>query len=85
MPFIKGEDSKTGWDVIRTEEEKAGEGSIINVDMNGSIVVPGDIFDCIRGRDITITFDMGSGIIWSADGKSVATDKTGDIDFSVKT
>ncbi|MDE7203989.1 MAG: chitobiase/beta-hexosaminidase C-terminal domain-containing protein [Lachnospiraceae bacterium] len=85
MPFIKGEDSKIGWNVIRAEEEQAKEGSIINVDMNGTAVVPGDIFDSIKGRDITITFDMGSGIIWSVNGKSITTDKAGVIDFSVKT
>ena len=85
IPFIKGEDGKTGWDVIRAEEEQAQEGSTINVDMNGTTVVPGDIFDSIRGRDITVTFDMGGGILWSVNGKEVITDKAGDIDFSVKT
>jgi len=84
QPFIKGEDGKIGWDVIRAEEEKAEEGSVINVDVNGSVVVPGDIFDSIRGKNITITFDMGGGIIWSVDGKSITTDKAGDTDFSVK-
>lgn len=85
QPFIKGADGKIGWEAIRAEEEKAEEGSTINVDMNGSAVVPGDIFDSIRGKDITITFDMGSGILWSVDGKSITTDRAGDIDFSVKT
>ncbi len=85
QPFIKGADGKSGWDVIRAEEEQAQEGSTINVDMNGSVVVPGDIFDSIKGKDITITFDMGSGILWSVDGKSITADKAGDIDFSVKT
>ena len=85
IPFIKDEDGKTGWNVIRAEEEKAQEGSTINVDMNGTTVVPGDIFDSIRGRDITVTFDMGGGILWSVNGKEVITDKAGDIDFSVKT
>jgi len=84
-PFIKGKDGKIGWDIIRDEEEKAAEGSVINVDMNGATVVPGDIFDRLRGRDITITFDMDNGILWSVDGKSVTTGRTGDIDFSVKT
>ena len=85
IPFIKGEDGKIGWNVIRAEEEKAEEGSVINVDMNGTTVVPGDIFDSIKGRDITITFDMGNGILWSVDGKSIITDKADDIDFTVKT
>lgn len=71
--------------MIRAEEEQAQEGSTINVDMNGTTVVPGDIFDSIRGRDITVTFDMGGGILWSVNGKEVITDKAGDIDFSVKT
>ncbi len=84
-PFIKGADGKIGWDVIRAEEEKAAGGSVINVDMNGATVVPGDIFDSIRGRDITVTFDMDNGIVWSVDGKSITTDQAGDIDFSVKT
>ena len=71
QPFIKGADGKIGWEVIRAEEENAEEGSVINVDMNGSTVVPGDIFDSIKGKDITITFDMGSGILWSVDGKNI--------------
>lgn len=85
QPFIKGEDGKIGWDVIRAEEEQAQEGSTVNVDMNGAAVVPGDIFDSIKGKDITITFDMGNGILWSVDGKGITTDKAGDIDFSVQT
>ncbi|MCI8527829.1 MAG: LPXTG cell wall anchor domain-containing protein [Lachnospiraceae bacterium] len=83
-PFIKGESGKKGWDAIRAEEEKAEERSIINVDMNGAAVVPGDIFDCVKGRDITITFDMGNNIIWNVNGKSIVSDRVGDIDFSVK-
>lgn len=85
QPFIKGEDGKIGWDVIRAEEEKTQEGGTINVDMNGSTMVPGDIFDSMKGKDITITFDMGNGILWSVDGKSITTDKADDIDLSVKT
>lgn len=83
-PFIKGENGKEGWDVIRDEEETAEEGSAIHVDMNGSVVVPGYIFDSIRGRNITVTFDMGEGILWSVNGKDIVTEKTADIDFSVK-
>lgn len=89
IPFIKGEDGKIGWDIIRAEEEQAKEGSVINVDMNGTTVVPEDIFDSIKGRDITITFDMGNGMLWSVDGKSitrdVSLDKTGGIDFGLET
>lgn len=85
QPFIKGEDRKEGWDVIRAEEDQAQEGSTIHIDMNGALVVPGDIFDRLKGRDIAITFDMGDGILWSVDGKSLLTDRAKDVDLSVKT
>lgn len=85
IPFIKGENGKFGWDVIRAEEENAGESSVIHVDMNGISVVPGDIFDRIKGRNVTITFDMGNGIVWSVDGTTVTAGQAADIDFSVRT
>lgn len=84
IPFIKGEDGKFGWDVIRANEEAAAEGSVIHVNMNGISVVPGNIFDSIKGRDVTITFDMGNGIVWSVNGKSITTEQAGDINFSVR-
>ena len=42
-PFIQGEDSKEGWDVIREESAVCAEGGTIVVNMNGSSVVRGDI------------------------------------------
>ena len=52
--------------------------------MNGSTVVPGNVLENIRGRDITIVFDMGNGITWSVNGKSVKEGEIDDIDFSVQ-
>lgn len=52
--------------------------------MNGATVVPGDVLDTIAGKDVTIVFDIGNGITWSVNGKSITTDKVSDIDFSVK-
>ena len=52
--------------------------------MNGSAIVPGEVLENIRGRDITIVFDMGDGITWSVDGKSVKDGEVSDIDFSVR-
>lgn len=82
MPFIRGEDGKEGWDVIKAEAAVRAEGEVVTVDMNGASVVPGDVFDEIRGKDVTIEFDLGGGISWSVNGKSVS-DKVGDIDFKV--
>ena len=82
-PYIRGENGKEGWDVIKAEVEACVEGNTIVVNMNGSSVVPGNIFDAIRGKDITIEFDLGDGISWHVNGKSVQKDKIVDIDFGV--
>lgn len=83
-PYIKGDDGKEGWDVIKDEVEKSKDGDTVVVEMNGSSVVPGDVFDEIKGKDITIVFDMGNGITWKVNGQSITGDRTGDINFSVK-
>ena len=82
MPFIRGEDGKEGWEVIKAEAAARAEGERVTVDMNGASVVPGDVFDEIRGKNVTIEFDLGGGISWFVNGKSVS-DKVGDIDFRV--
>ena len=82
-PFIRGKDGKEGWDVIKADASASAEGSTITVDMNGSSVVPGSIFDTIRGKNITIEFDLGNGIIWQVNGKNVTKENVGDIEFSV--
>ena len=84
-PFIKGENGKEGWDVIRAEVNQVKDGDTVTVDMNGAAVVPSDVLSEIKGKDVTIVFDMGNGITWSVNGQSITGDAIGDIDFSVKT
>lgn len=81
-PFLKGENGKEGWDVICEDVKAASAGEEITVDMNGTTVAPGNLFELIHGENITVVFDMGNGIAWSVNGKDV-TDIKGDIDFGV--
>lgn len=81
-PIIKGENGKEGWENIRTETEGTPEGSTVTVDMNGTVVVPSEVLSDIRGRDVTLAFDMGNGITWSVNGLDI-TGEVGDIDFGV--
>lgn len=55
------------------------------MDMNGTTTVPGEIFDSIRGRDVTVTFDMGGGISWTINGLTITAQKGKTIDFGVAT
>ncbi len=82
-PFIKDDFGKIGWDVIRGEVERAEEGGNVTVDMNGTSVVPGDVFHDFKGKDVTMMLDMGDGITWKVNGKSVVSHNIADIDFSV--
>lgn len=82
-PFIKGEDGKEGWQVIEIQTDEATESETIHVDMNGATTVPGTVFDSIKGRDITVTFDLGGGILWTVNGLDVTAQNAKDIDFGV--
>lgn len=62
----------------------AGDNTTINVIMNGTTTVPGNVFDVIKGKDINIVLDMGNGVTWSVNGKDITADKVKDIDFGVK-
>ncbi len=83
VPFLKDDYGKNGWDAIKTEVENSDEGSTITVDMNGTTTVPKDVFAVIKGKDITIVFEIGNGILWSVNGKSITAETISDIDFSV--
>ena len=83
-PYIKGDSGKNGWDVIKDQLTSAGDNTTINVIMNGTTTVPGNVFDVIKGKDINIVLDMGNGVTWSVNGKDITADKLKDIDFGVK-
>lgn len=83
-PYIKGDSGENGWDVIKDQLASAGDNTTINVIMNGTTTVPGNVFDVIKGKDINIVLDMGSGVTWSVNGKDITADKVKDIDFDVK-
>ena len=81
-PYIKDDSGKEGWDVINSQLDEAKSGETVTVVMNGTTVVPKDIFDSIKGEDVTLVLDMGDGISWKINGKDI-TDAAGDIDFGV--
>ncbi len=75
IPQIKGENGKFGWEVIADEIRKVLEQSLtqqkVDVQMNGSTELPKEIILEIKGEDISLELDMGAGILWTIDGKTV--------------
>lgn len=87
LPFIQGENGKAGWAAIvdeLTDKAALPEHTTVTVDMNGAVTVPGNVLEQIKGKDITVVFDMGNGITWSVNGRDVTADKIGDINFNVR-
>ncbi len=87
IPQIKGEDGKFGWEVIADEIRKVLTQDLtqkkIDVQMNGSTELPKDIILEIKGKDISLELDMGAGILWTIDGKTVTGDSFRDISMEV--
>lgn len=81
-PYIKDDSGKKSWDVIKAQLEKAKSGETVTVAMNGTTIVPKDIFDSIKGEDVTLVLDMGNGLSWKINGQDI-TEPSGDIDFGV--
>ena len=71
IPFIKGDKEFAGWDAIRELLKKASKGDDVVVDMNDSTLVPGEIIEAIRGKDVNIEFEMDREIAWEINGESV--------------
>lgn len=71
MPYLKNDTGKNSWELIGEQLENAPDREIIDVEMNGTTMVPGDIFDTIKGRDVTVVFHMGDGITWTVNGRDV--------------
>lgn len=71
MPYLKNDTGKNSWELIAEQLENAPDREIIDVEMNGTTMVPGDIFDTIKGRDVTVVFHMGDGITWTVNGQDV--------------
>lgn len=61
----------SGWNDIGVVAEGICEPGEIFVEMNGAIVVPGDVLDKVAGRDVTYHFIMDDTCIWVINGKNV--------------
>lgn len=73
-----------GWEDIQQELENAKDGETITIDMNGETEVPGEVWETIAGRDVTVILDMGENVSWTVDGTDVPPGATfGNMDFGV--
>ena len=60
----------------------AAEGSSVIVDMGNATVVPKDILETAKGKDIDVVLNMG-GYTWTINGKDIFSENLKDIDLKV--
>lgn len=79
-----GKDNKTtDWNPIKSDVTKAKDGDTVTIDLSKDTTVPGEIFDSIRGKDVTLVLDLGNGMSWKINGNSITADKIGNMNFAV--
>ena len=76
--------SKPNWTSVARKLANAQPGDTVTVKMNGETEVPGDVWETIAGRDVTVILDMGGNVSWTVDGNDVPTaTHFADMDFGV--
>ena len=78
------ESDENDWNEIYDDLKKLSEGKGYEIDLDDETVVPGDVFDSIKGKDVAITLDLGNGLSWTINGKSITSDNVPDINFGVE-
>ncbi len=79
----KDASNKASREAIKEQLSQTKAGDAVTVEMNGSLVVPGEVLSIIRGKDVTLVLDMGDGITWSINGQSITDSSLDDVDFDV--
>ena len=73
-----------GWEDIREEIADADKGDTITIDMGDETEVPGEIFEEVAGKDVTVEFELEDGISWAVNGQDVPEDiRFADLDLGV--
>lgn len=83
IPYLKGSFDKRGWDVLLTMIRNLKAGSGLSICMNGKTILPSEILAEVKGKDITLTFELQNGFTWTINGASVTSDKLTDMDLAV--
>ena len=61
-----------GWEDIQEELGNAETGDTITIDMGDETKVPGEIFEEVAGKDVTVEIDLGE-VTWTVNGQDIPT------------
>lgn len=77
IPTAPSTPSKDKWDTASDRIEKLSDGDSVTIDIkDGKTTVPENIIKQIKGKDIDLILDLGNGMSWTINGKSIDTPKS---------
>ena len=62
-----------GWKDIQDEIADAEDGDTITIDMGDETEVPGEIFEEVAGKDVTVEIELDGGVTWTVNGEDIPT------------
>ena len=83
IPFVEGNSAISGWNDINKMITKASVGDKISIKMNDALLIPKKTLDTIKGKDVTLSLDIGNSMKWSISGTEITAEKLADINLKV--
>lgn len=76
-------------DALATTETLGDEDSIetpqVKIDMADATVIPTEILEAAKGKDVDVVFEMENGVAWSINGKDITAESFKDVNLKVNT
>ncbi len=71
-PQIKGADGISGWTLIQNEIQRAVSGETLTITMNGARTVPAGVLNSLKGRNVTVRYELAGGITLTLNGRELS-------------
>ena len=68
IPFVEGNSAISGWNDINKMITKASVGDKLSIRMNDALLIPKKTLETIKGKDVTLSLDIGNSMKWSICG-----------------
>lgn len=82
-PALSNNKNVQGWSAIIATLESSESDSALEINMNGTTKVPGNVFTAIRGRSVQLSFNLENGIKWIVNGEDISAENISEQDLSV--
>ena len=83
IPFVEGNSAISGWNDINKMITKASVGDKLSIRMNDALLIPKKTLETIKGKDVTLSLDIGNSMKWSICGTDITAEKLTDINLKV--